>query len=222
VAPEDQPPDEHQVGITNAQENNPNPIIADLTGRMNGYFAAGQYAESAEIALQITALSKDELRDAFERHGVLVLYLDHEAFGIYAGQIEPSYDTLVDGPTPKVLAAAAEFGRRHAQEAVLIARKLREGENDSSGRLGLTIVLGQPLKAGEAVRIAELARLCGFLGATFAPNRMGSMVVYHTETLNMTEEEFEEAAVLLIQALTEGYPKLQFQVQKFIIQMPRL
>ena len=39
------------------------------------------------------------------------------------------------------MAAAAEFGRRHAQEMILIAKKLREGEVDPAQRLGLTIVL---------------------------------------------------------------------------------
>jgi hypothetical protein len=43
--------------------------------------------EAADLALQITALSKDELRQSFEHHGVQVLYLDHEAFGIYGGQV---------------------------------------------------------------------------------------------------------------------------------------
>ncbi|HVA46744.1 MAG TPA: hypothetical protein VNH11_10305 [Pirellulales bacterium] len=124
MATNDQPSDEHQVGITNAQENNPDATIADLTRRMNGRFAAGEYAEAADLALQITALSKDELRQAFEQYEVRVLYLDHEAFGIYADQIEPTYDTLVDGPTPAVLAAATEFGKRHAQEMVLIAKKV--------------------------------------------------------------------------------------------------
>jgi hypothetical protein len=57
------------------------------------------------------------------------VYLDHEAFGIY-GMIEPSYDLRVEGSTPVVLAAATEFGKRHAQEAVLIARQLDEGETD--------------------------------------------------------------------------------------------
>lgn len=150
---------------------------------MNARFAAGEYAEATDLALQITASSKNELRRAFEQHGVDVLYLDHEAFGIYAGQIEPTYDVLVDGPTAEVLAAAAEFGMHHAQEMVLIAKKLKGPERDPAGRLGLTIALGEPPKAGEAVRIAELARACGFLGATFAPNRRGSLVVYHTDTL---------------------------------------
>ena len=101
---------EHQVGITNAQENNPAAIIADLTRRMNAEFQAGKYAEAGVIALQITALSKDELAAAFQQHGVTVLHLDHEAFGIYGGQIEPAYDVHVDGKTQDVLAAATDFG----------------------------------------------------------------------------------------------------------------
>lgn len=189
---------------------------------MNARFAVGGYAEAADLALQITASSKDELRRAFEQHGVDVLYLDHEAFGIYAGQIEPTYDLLVDGPTSGVLAAAAQFGKRHAQEMVLIAKKWRGPDDDPVGRLGLTITLGEPPTAREAVRIADVARACGFLGATFAPNRRGSLVVYHTDTLGLTEDEFESAAILLIDALIQGYPDLQFQVEKFIIHMPRL
>jgi hypothetical protein len=78
-----QPSGEHQVGITNAQEGNPDAEISRLTREMNALFAAGQYAEAARTALVITALSKDELRQTFERHGVRVLHLDHEAFGIY-------------------------------------------------------------------------------------------------------------------------------------------
>jgi hypothetical protein len=39
-------------------------------------------------------------------------------FGIYEGQIEPTYDVHVDGRTDNVLAAASEFGRRHVQEMV--------------------------------------------------------------------------------------------------------
>jgi hypothetical protein len=81
--------------------------------------------------------------------------LDHEAFGIYAGQIEPTYDVHVDGRTDDVLAAASEFGRRHAQEMVLIAKKIREGESDPNERIGLTP------KAEERIRHldATIARL---------------------------------------------------------------
>jgi hypothetical protein len=139
MSPTDQPSDENQVGITNAQEKNPDTIIADLTKQMNAHFAAGQYSEAAALALQITERSKDELRETFVRHGVTVLHLDHEAFGIYEGQIEPTYDVHVEGPTLAVLAAAAEFGARHAQEMILIDRKLKEGEHDPEARLGLTI-----------------------------------------------------------------------------------
>src|SRR5947209_5938092 len=120
MAPADQPAEEHQVGITSAQEKNPDADIADLTRQMNARFAARQYGEAARLALQITARSKDELRETFVRHGVTVLHLDHEAFGIYQGQIEPTYDVHVEGPAAAVLAAATEFGRRHAQETILI------------------------------------------------------------------------------------------------------
>src|SRR2546430_17439829 len=121
--PSEQPSDEHQVGIKSAQEKNPDAVIAGLTRQMNAHFAAGQFSEAAALALQITARSKDELRDTFVRHGVVVLHLDHEAFGIYQGQIEPTYDVLVEGPTAAGLAAAEEFGKRHAQETIPVARK---------------------------------------------------------------------------------------------------
>ena len=102
--------DQHQVGITNAQENNPDAVIGDLTRRMNSCFAAGEYTEAANVALQITARSKNELADTFVRHGVTVLHLDHEAFGIYESLIEPTYDVHVEGRTDAVLAAAEELG----------------------------------------------------------------------------------------------------------------
>jgi hypothetical protein len=201
----DQPSHEHQVGITNAHEQNPDAEIRRLTAAMNTLFAAKQYAEAARIALSITALSKDELRETFGRHGVTILHLDHEAFGIYAGVIEPSYDLRVDGRTPEVLAAATEFGARHAQEAVLIARTLPEGETDPAERLGLSIV-----------------RDCGFQGATFAPKRAGEVSIYHTDDLGMTREQFDGAGRQVARALRAGYPHLRLNVQKFIIQMPTL
>jgi hypothetical protein len=119
MLPAEQPSEEHQVGITNAQEMNPDAIIADLTKRMNDDFAGGQYSEAAALALQITARSRDELRETFVRHRVAVLHLDHEAFGIYESQIEPTYDVHVEGPTDAVMAAATEFGNHHAQEMIL-------------------------------------------------------------------------------------------------------
>ena len=176
----DKPSDEHQVGITNAQEKNPDEVIADLTKQMNVCFAAGQYNEAAVLALQITARSRDELRDTFVRHGVTVLHLDHEAFGIYEGQVEPTYDVLVEGPAAAVLAAAAEFGKHHAQEMILIARKRREGEHDPAERLGLTILLNVEIVLDVAVEIAAKVQDRGFKGATFAPKRKGSVAVYHT------------------------------------------
>ena len=163
MSPTEQP-DEHQVGITNAQEKNPDTIIADLTKEMNAHFAAGQYSQAAVLALQITERSKDELRDTFVRYGVAVLHLDHEAFGIYQGQIEPTYVVRVEGSAAAVLAAAAEFGKHHAQEMILIARKLREGESDSAERLGLTILLNAEITLDEAVELATVVQDCGFRG----------------------------------------------------------
>jgi hypothetical protein len=176
-----QPSEEHQVGVTSAQEKNPDAVIADLTRRMNAEFQAARYADAGRLALEITARSKDELAEAFHRHGVTVLHLDHEAFGIYAGQIEPTYEVHVDGRTDDVLAAASECGRRHAQEMVLIAKKIREGESDPNERIGLTITLYANVTVPEAVRIAEVVRQLGFAGATFSPKGQGTIVVFSVQ-----------------------------------------
>jgi hypothetical protein len=220
--PSEQPSDEHQVGITNAQEENPDAVIASLTRQMNAHFAAGQFSEAAVLALQITARSKDELADTFVRHGVAVLHLDHEAFGIYEGRIEPTYDVHVEGPAAAVFAAAAEFGKRHAQETILIARKLRKDEHDPGARLGLTIMLNAAITLDEAVEITSVVQDRGFLGATFASKAKGSMVVYHTDSLRMSATEFEEAAILLVDGLKRKYPALHYEVQEYIVRMPRL
>jgi hypothetical protein len=188
---EEQPTSEHQIGVTNAQESNPDAVIAQLTRQMNALFADGRYSEAARLALEITAKSKDELRDVFARHGVAVLHLDHEAFGIYEGLIEPAYDVHADGTTGDVLDAAAEFGRRHAQEMVLVARKMHEGESDPAQRLGLTIALNAEIGVDEAVEIADVVKDHGFRGATFAPKRRGAVVIYHTDNLGMTGEELK-------------------------------
>jgi len=217
-----QPTEEHQVGVTNAQEQNPNPAIADLTRRMNAEFHAGRFAQAGRTALEITALSRDELLVTFERHTVTVLHLDHEAFGIYEGEIEPTYDVHVDGRTDDVLAAASEFGRRHAQEMVLIAKELREGENDPNQRLGLTILLNATFTIEEALEIAAAVRSCGFTGATFAPKRSGTVAIYHTENLGITADEFARVALMLLGDLKEDYPSLTYEFRKYIIHMPKL
>jgi hypothetical protein len=186
-----QPREGHQVGVTSAQENNPDAVIADLTRQMNTEFQAGRYADAGRIALEITGRSKDELAATFQRHRVTVLHLDHEAFGIYEGQIEPTYDAHVDGHTDDVIAAASEFGRRHAQEMVLIAKKTQEGEDDPNQRLGLTVQLNATITIEEAVEIADAVRACGFKGATFAPKRSGTVAIYHTDNLRISAEEFE-------------------------------
>jgi len=222
MSPTEQPSDEHQVGITNAQEENSDTIIADLTKQMNAHFVSGRYSEAAALALQITARSRDELRDTFVRHGVAVLYLDHEAFGIYEGQIEPTYDVRVEGSTAAVLTAAAEFGKRHAQEMILIARKVREGEHGPEARLGLIVMLNAAITLDEAVEITGVVQDRGFMGATFASKRKGSMVVYHTDSLEMNAAEFEEAVILLVDGLKQKYPALQYEVQEYIICMARL
>jgi hypothetical protein len=153
---------------------------------------------------------------------VVVLHLDHEAFGIYEGQIEPTYDVHVEGPTSAVLAAAGEFGKHHAREMILIARKLREGERDPAERLGLIILLNTLITLGEAVEITALVQDHGFKGATFAPKRHGTVAIYHTDNLGMTAAEFQDAATLLLDELKQEYSALQFNVQKFLIHMPRL
>src|ERR1043166_5145719 len=180
MSPADQPSEEHQVGVTNAQENNPDATIADLTRRMNTEFTAGQYAEAGRTAFEITALSRDELRATFERHYVTVLHLDHEAFGIYEGQIEPTYAGHVDGGREDVLAAAMEFGRRHAQEMVLIAKESRAGDSANDERLGLTILLNETFTIEAALEITATVRSWGFTGATFAP-RAHTVAIYRSE-----------------------------------------
>src|ERR1700677_3620465 len=45
-----QPSEAHQVGVTNAQANNPDPAIANLTRRMNAEFHAARFAEAGRIA----------------------------------------------------------------------------------------------------------------------------------------------------------------------------
>ncbi len=97
--------------------------------------------------------ASDELRETFERHGVTILHLDHKAFGIYAGVIETTCDLASMGRTPEVLAAATEFEARHAQQAVLIARKLRDGETDPAERLCLAIVLNATMTIEETIEI---------------------------------------------------------------------
>lgn len=222
MSPADQPSERHQVGVTNAQEKNPDAVIADLTKQMNVRFAAGEFGEAAHLALQITARSKDELRDTFVRYGVAVLHLDHEAFGIYERLIEPTYDVHVEGTTTAVLAAAAEFGKHHAQEMILIVRNLKEGERDPAERLGLTILLGAQITLEEAVEITALVQDHGFKGATFAPKRQGTVAIYHTDNLGMTPAEFQDAATGLLEELRQDYPALNFDVQKYFIHMPQL
>jgi hypothetical protein len=193
-----------------------------MTRRMNSEFKALRYADAGRLALEITARSKDELTATFQRHGVTALHLDHAAFGIYAGQIEPAYDVYVDGRTDDVVAAAAEFGRHHAQEMVLIAKKLKPGESDVAARLGLTVTLHVAIRVEEAVLVAELVKACGFQGATFAPKRDGEVAIYHTDTLAMTAEEFVTAASKVVNELKKRYSQLTTGMQKFILQMPRL
>lgn len=212
---------DHQVGITNAQESNPEAVIAAMTRKMNALFALQRYEEAVCIAFRITAMSREELRQTFCRHGVLVKHLDHEVFGIYCGTLEPSYDVHVEGATPAVLMAAKEFGRRHAQEMVLIARKLHENEHDVSQRLGLSVALNEEIPINVAVGIADLVRACGFQGATFSLQK-GAIAIYHTDNLRLSPREFRKNVMSLIDELRKLYKQLQYDMGKYIISMPKL
>lgn len=105
---------------------------------------------------------------------------------------------------------------------VLIARKVKEGESDPNERMGVTIALHEAIPVDVAVEIADLVRVSGFAGATFAPKRNGEVAIYHTDNLNMTGEQFVTAASALIGELKTRYTRLTFGMQKFIIQMPSL
>ena len=121
-----------------------------------------------------------------------------------------------------VLAAASEFGKRHAQEAILIARKISEGEANPAERLGLSIALRTAISADEAVLIAEMVQTCGFKGATFLPKRGGEVFIYQTDDLDMTREEFEKAASFLVTRLRVQYPQALDMLQPYLIIMPKL
>jgi hypothetical protein len=99
---------------------------------------------------------------------------------------------------------------------------LREGESDPNQRLGLTILLNATFTVEEALEIAATVRSCGFQGATFAPKRTGTVAIYHTENLGITADEFEDAALTLLQELQEDYPTLTYEVRKYLIHMPKL
>jgi hypothetical protein len=142
------------------------------------------------------------------------------SFGIYR-VIEPSYDLRVEGTTALALAAATEFGRRHAQEAVLIARRMEEGEADPAECLGLVLALQQPITVEEAVRVVALLRGCGFAGATFVPRR-GEALIYQTEDLGMTQAQFEQAAGVLVTRLKGVYPQAVHRMQPYLVLMPKL
>src|SRR5260370_37591430 len=117
--------------------------------------------------------------------------------------MEPTYDVQVDGRSEDVLAATSEFGNRHAQEMVLVARKVREGESDPNERIGLTIMLDAKFTVPEAVRLAELIRQIGFAGATFSPKGQGTILVYHTDALRMTPQDFEDTSLALLEELVQ-------------------
>jgi hypothetical protein len=86
----------------------------------------------------------------------------------------------------------------------------------------LTVVLNATFIVEEALEIAEVVRARGFKGATFAPKRNGTVTIYHTENLGITADEFQNAALALVQELERDYPRLTFGVSKYLIQMPQL
>ncbi|HUY35459.1 MAG TPA: hypothetical protein VMV69_22130 [Pirellulales bacterium] len=113
------PTGEHKVGITNAQENNPDRRIADLTAEMNARFQAGEYLDAARIAFSITGLGKDELRQTMnakksvrqiaeemnaeaKRKG---MHLDRDPWSIPA---DPNFDVF-DRLTPEEEALTAQL-----------------------------------------------------------------------------------------------------------------
>jgi hypothetical protein len=59
------------------------------------------------------------------------------------------------------------------KEAILVARKVREGETDPADKLGLSISLGAAVSAPETALIAELVKTCGFKGATWLCSFLG-------------------------------------------------
>lgn len=217
MKPDEHKTHQHQVGITNSQEKNPDNVIADFTRRMKMLFKAGQYAEAVCIAMQITAISKDDLRKTFECHDVDVKRLDHEVFGIYRGELEPSYDILVEGNTDSIQEAAEEFGKRHKQEMILIARKSYEGEKDPRQGLGLTITLNEKIDIETAVEIAELVRNIGFQGATFVPKGNGTIIIYNAKNLGLSPDTFQRYAEKLLEKLIKRYNNLSYDVQQYIL-----
>ena len=150
-----------------------------------------------------------------------VLHLDHEAFGIYT-VIEPSYDLLVDGATPDVLAAAMEFGKRHAQEAVLIARKLKDGESDPAERLGLILTLHVAVASTEAGSYSGGGSSPWLFRSNLRAPKRSEVSIYHTDDLGMTKEQFEKAADLLVELLRAEYPQLSQVMQPYLLLMPKL
>jgi hypothetical protein len=74
----------------------------------------------------------------------------------------------------------------------------------------------------EAVPIAEVVRQLGFAGATFSSKGHGTTMVYHTDTLRMSPQDFEDTALALLEELVQDYPRLNISVQRLVIYMPRL
>lgn len=214
--------EKHQVGVTNAQENNSDAKIARLTVWMREAYKSGNYEEAASTALAITELSKDDLRNVFESKGIKIIHLDHEAFGIYQGKFEPAYDLLVEGNTVDIVDAAREFGEKHAQQAVLVAKLLRIGEHAEDARPGLTLITGNVIAAREAVGISELLGKFGFSGATFSPKRQGAIIIYQTDDLEMNKSQFEQASKDLITELLLDYPGMVFRIREYIVQLVRV
>lgn len=218
----EEPQAHHQVGITNAQKDNPNAELSRLTEEMNTAFEVRDYSRAARLALSITSVSKEDLRTDFESQGVKILRLDHEAFGIYQGKFEPAYDLLVKGETSKIIVAAKKFGLKHAQQAILVARVLEEKTHEEGEQLGTTITLGTVIKPAEAVRVSDFLRKFGFMGATFSPLRQGTIVIYHSPDLGMNRVEFEAISKELAEKLTDDYPDSKYEIGFYMLSLIHL
>lgn len=211
-------PGPHHVGITNAQENNPQATLANLYNRMQQAYQNEKFSEAGKLALQITEFSKPELAMLFHKYCVKIEHLEHETIGIFEGVIEPAYDVLVDGDTKAIVAAANEFCKRHAQKAFLVVQRLKtETHQPDEARLGLTITLNEKISMDIAVEIASLIKDCCLKGATFPLKGRGTIIIYHTDDLGLSEDDFQMYVRMLLYKLKQRYKNLQYQEANYII-----
>lgn len=212
----------HHVGITNAQEANPDPWIAEQTREVNRLLNENLFNEAVDCASEITRRSVGELKSLFQSHGVTVEKLDCDCFGIFEGTVEPSYGIVVTGRTSDVVAAAEEFGRRHAQQAVLVASETGAAEAGPNSRASMAVCLNQPVSLKEAVRITVLLeRSFGLRGETFNVSE-SVLAIYHTENLGMTSSEFDSACFKAASELRHAYKSLKTVMGKYEIRFREL